>query len=823
MSPLFARRPGFFVLVLSMAFVACTELTGPWEPEEQPSNSLDVRARVEVEVSPSGTVDLLVGDTLSIRGVGASVGADLVFTTSDSLVVAVASGGQLSAISVGEARISAAPRGSTRFRVVLSVTVRSSGPSSVEIVRVSEAGEPGEGESEDVGRVSGRVNVQVRYVRGDALALRLRLEDEIACESVLDRSADRGAPRAERLFDCSFDSAAFDTITGTPFWMNGANPLVAELVGGGGRVLYSSVPRSVELENRSFLLTRIVETRAASDSAGRRWVAGDVTAEALPVLFEREGVTRSVSFAIRRPGGMERLGEASRFPFRQRISREALGVAEGVPFRILGSSRLADGSAGPAGESEDLRADHTPPAGGRIEARPWIGAQTEFRSLYVSGSAVDAGVGSIIHHFYAGSPRAAASTIVRTGQRVTRGSELAESGEGGYQLVHEICDVLGNCRIGDTFAFGVDLQPPTLVDLDPGRGGVNPQGGLRYAVTDERSGVTSEPLAVSVTALLPNEAAPLCGPRVEGMDLPGVWRAGACWPETVGATVPVPRQTEGYFLYRIEAVDRAGNRSAPVERRILIDRRPPTITHFTLPARFTPGEEFTASASVIDNVDLGALELLAVFRGPQGQPIALPQARVLLGSPNQGVLSRARTVTTRAPFIRTLTVPGPGGASTTMLLDSLRLSVTDAADFAATRSVAISPAAYGGNVSSTNPFAAGTTLVQQFGATRVCAARCISADARGTTATVRFTGPAGAAPLARVSLYLRAADGTVASVGAATVFSVTETGTQRTYTFSIPFTPQPGTEGRYSAFVVGVTPAGNALKTDEAVLEVFSR
>jgi hypothetical protein len=238
---------------------------------------------------------------------------------------------------------------------------------------------------------------------------------------------------------------------------------------------------------------------------------------------------------------------------------------------------------------------------------------------------------------------------------------------------------------------------------------------------------------------------------------------------------------------------------------------------------FVPGAEATFSAEATDNVDLAALDFRLVFRDEVGGVRSLPMSLTFAaGTPYTGTLSRSFATPARLTFVRTLTAIA-AGSRTTALVDSARVRAVDAAGMAASLSRVITPSMYGGNSSTADPFSAVSSITATSSTPMICTLRCGSLDQKATLLTVRIVGSAGLSPFARLHWFLRTPDGTISQVSAIAGFSVSDTGTQRTYTYSLAYAPAAGLNGEHTLFAVAVNSSGNALKSSDLAVDLVAR
>ena len=784
---------------------------------------------MSVSVTPSGTVPLNVGDTVTLRASVQNASQGVRFTTSAPAIAAVTSAGVVQALSPGEATITATAVEDSRAAASVVVRVSAVRSAFVAIQEVlNEANLP-----VNPGRVEGMIVAKLVIERGAATRLEVLLDSTVACQQVFttgEPAVPSTAPNPITL-SCPINTAAFDSVTGTPNHFNGARQIRARLLQD-GRTLSSVEGQQIVLANRSVLTTRLTATSQAADANALRWVDGDVVVTAIPVLYNREGVTR-IEFAYRRPGGVLQMIPDSVAPYSARFLESGpLKDLTDPTFRIAVSSITAIGEIGPSTLSEAVRYDNEAPPPGTITPRSWVGAQTPFAGTYTAATEADRGVGRVNVRFFAGPVTLGDSALITQGKEVARGSDLAESAPGGYRAVVQVCDALQNCTPLPGFAFGVDLAPPVVDESNLGDRAVNPAVDLVLGVTDRLSGFDARPLEVTVTLLDDNPATPSCGPTVEGVDLPGRSLDSGCAPDSVGKIIPVPRFAQGYYRYSVTPIDRAGNRGATVVRNILIDREPPVIEAVFPPQQVAPGDEGTFSAVATDNLDLTEVAFRLVFAGGAiAGPLAIPfdTASSSVGTAFDATLTTRVSRAARLPLVRTLSFIA-GATRNTVLVDSLRVHAADAAGLTARASRYLDPAVYGGNSSVADPFPAVATTELRIDAARVCTGPCQGDVRTRLGVELRITGPSALdrQPFARVYFYRRdPVSGGIELLGSVSGLSavgVLSSG-QATFTYTLSHTPPAGLTGTYAIFAVGVSSGGNALRTDvaERLVEFFQQ
>jgi hypothetical protein len=383
-----------------------------------------------------------------------------------------------------------------------------------------------------------------------------------------------------------------------------------------------------------------------------------------------------------------------------------------------------------------------------------------------------------------------------------------------------VCDALENCVLLPGRSFGVDLTAPTIVGVSPGDRAVDPAAGLAVTLEDGVSGFGAKPVLASAVRSFPGlspEAA--CGFG----STPGAVVNGTCQMERSTPLVATESQP-GYYTYALVAEDLAGNRSQPRVVNLLVDRMAPSVPNISFPGTFPDGEPASLSADLSDNLDLVASEFRLTYPAAGGAArVALPFAPpVAVGEAFDASLTTSTRAVVSLPFVRTLTrVEGAG--RTTVLVDSVQVRALDAAGLVAAQSRGIS-ASMLSRTTTGDPFSTVASVAASLSSTAVCVSGCLATDPTSATVTLRATGPSGYGnPFARVYFFAARAGGPVALLGVTDAPKVADTGTERTFSFSLPFTPTGKAAGELSVFAVGVSAAGSGLKTQEVSLQVIAR
>lgn len=793
-----SRLTGAVALVLLWG--ACSDTgTGPTEP-------------TRISITPDGGASLWIGDTLRVRAtITGPQNHQVIYRSSAPEVAEVdPQTGLIAARAPGEAAISGFSSIDPRIIAELRVTVLEDPAASAEFLSIATES----GEALPIGEIEGAVVARMRLQPGNARRFEARLREETVCTIELSPPAP-GVAAEERTIECEFDTGAFDEGTGEVRFANGTAMLDAVLLAGGQRQVAAMPAVTLGLRNAPRVVGEIVGERSAADAEGAEWLGGDLTLRAIPVMYdggEVAEVRMTVDRAAVRDTTATSAGPAS-FEFVLHGSGILAGVTD-PDFTVKFTSTTPSGEPGPGGVSQRVRYDAAPPTPGTLRAREWVGEGTRFIDLYSREGERDDGVGRVRPIFIAGDPRATPAEIAAGGTGVERGGDLEQAGAGSHRLVARVCDALENCVLADGFDFGVDLTPPLLEGIDVEDRRVNPSGPAVASLRDDLSGFGDRPLE-AIVRRLQGAAPPVCGPTVDGIDLPGRPAGNACAPDTVAAVLDLPHTAPGYYRYTLTALDRAGNRSGVLERILLVDHTPPTISGIVFAGPLAPGEPATFRIEAVDDVDLHMVASRFVFSAADGV-VAIPFTDAHgVGTPFEEPLVGSRRIDEEVPFVRTLTLPGSAQRST-HLVDSLRATARDAAGHAVHRSLRLNPGDYGGDTSVADPYPRYSSPAVTLDRTTVCAAGCGGGDPTSVRAAVRIEGESGTGrPFARLHLLLR--DETGVLVHAADVpgseVSIVNVGNRSSYEYTLDLTPPAGSAGEFTVVAVGVNSRGNALAT----------
>lgn len=728
--------------------------------------------------------------------------------------------------------------------------------------------------------VHGRIHVLVGLDPGEDTPERLELlvGDEVVRTQEFASGADTEATEAEddapvahstQEIRFTVNTGEFDPETGEPRFPNGQELIRARLhtVEGGDRTWTSSV--QVLLQNADTVVGEVDGSRgSATDDEGRRWIAGDVEARVLPVIYDPERQAGSVEVDLVRGDGSvhaRQTGEAGEGPGPiQVVFPEDEGEGSGVedyrtgedgPDRLrVRRAEYADGTeiqeAAFTDLVTDLWIDNAPPdstafvlpdqgVGEPCCADSWVGPNHDFvRGL---GPVEDGGVGratATIHVAEAGvsDEEAAERPPVETGADLDPSVDAT-----AYRAVAVLTDALENRRLvplqptslndaSDALGalFGVDHSTPEAVFADgdgrsvPARA-VNPGDGEAWVLSahDEGSGFAQDPARASVTRL---------DPEVAGGAtclLPSDSTLDACGPVPDALERPVPTEEEGYLVYSAHVVDRAGNPSDPISRTVLRDTEAPAVAELHLPEEPAGGELVQVEASGVDDVDLHWMDLDIRFEGgAEGEtptvPAGPPQG---VGSPFDGAPVLEADAEWPVRVLRSLEVADGGGGAepsgSVAAATGMRAGVWDAAgnrgaldsDFA---DGALQPgASFSAQERDASEAVAGWKSVTE------AVALCPTGDGcpAGTSAEavleaeVEMEESGASSVFQEVHFHVRTAEGYLRWAGALDGTDTEQTGEGR-WLYSLEWAPSfPLPEGQTSVVAVGVDPDGAALRT----------
>ena len=808
-----AIRQILLAAALIVSATSCTDALGPAPDPNDPSLLLSSPGGTALEVIPAGPLELTVGDSVTLKPVGASASRELVFTSTDTLVARVSSSGLLTARVAGDARILLTSKRSPRAFGSVIVRVESRGPSTIELRRFDMT-KPA---PTDLQNLSRSFAPQFALRRGDAARLEVTVNGVVLCTNNLSPRA-ASADSVPELVTCPVNTAAVDSATSKPLVYNGPAEVAARLVRIDGSPLATVAVGQGRLNNQDAVLASITAGRAATDQAGKRWYTGDLVVSAVPVSYTKEVTFVRVDVEIAGAGRSWKKSLSSAPSVARFID---LAPGEAISELRLNVTAHSSEAKDIIFSSPVFGYDASAPAVGSLEPREWIGAELAFASLYTAARQ-DEGIGGVHLQFYAAPSGTSQNEIFTNARRVERGGDFAASGSQVYDLGFLVCDALENCSRGSGFSFRVDVEPPTLSLVSIPSRSINPDV-FTLRVNDVGSGLDAQPLEVVAQALMAGATQAQCGPVIEAsLDLPGGEVAGVCRPDRLGHVIPLPQSSAGYYTYRVVAIDQAGNRSVPLDRHVIVDRVRPGLSSFTIGSALVAGEDAVMSSQVVDNLDLASVSYALSFSRAGVPRLTLPFTTINVGAPFSGKLTRSATAEGKLQVVRSLTTGTRGNADrATAVVDSIFAEVTDAAQLRFRTGRALSFSSIGGGNIPSDPFAAvvGATISLPG---RVCTFGCTASETAGP-ASVRVVADAGVAALSRMYLFARDGDGRVVLLGSGADFKGSATGTQLIYTYSLTLNAPSNLEGTYTVFAIGVSGGGNALKSNDVEVEFFGR
>ena len=541
---------------------------------------------------------------------------------------------------------------------------------------------------------------------------------------------------------------------------------------------------------------------------------------------------------------------------------------------------------------EGIRVDNAPPpaptlviANSQGNSNNWVNAAYRFESG-LTGLAQDAGVGfvgaagtptvaSAQIQFLVGTPSSPDTVFAVTADQLIESSTNSE-----YSVVAELADRLGNVRrvpLDTTTAhpgrrFGVDKLAPTIryaTGSVTGKALVSTNSDSVFVSNADTVGTAAVPRVYAVDVIddrsgLPDGKVGVKLTRFAAPSAPGTFvGTTTCIIGTGVACTPVPRAfettladdfrqltvsidggtaLEGYYAFSATAQDQAGNVSAPIGKRALIDAgkgaSAPVITGLGVSGLLIGGDSARFLALASDNIEIARGGILLQYPNLQRTPAEIAAGTgsqiIAYGTPTLG----GRTI--GAPFDSLLTTPVTGTNPAFTVPNFIRsLEVVNALD---------EPQAYPGAIAKPNAANAWVTDFAFGGAPASLAANVpIAAGsvqsppgtpgflaAVGTPLELKLwrrapglsglqfeaVGPSGqtVSPFARVLLVNLQSSGLTVNptvwqiVGEATTPVRTDNGLRRTWRYNF------GGLGSGDYIAIGVTATGDAIATARIVV-----
>lgn len=461
----------------------------------------------------------------------------------------------------------------------------------------------------------------------------------------------------------SFNTAAFNSLTGTPAFKNGQCTIKAAARLQNGTVVASST-QQLTLNNVDFVSATLTTTPAAgqvasaTDNKGLVWRAGAVNVTVVPVFFSAGTTISSATVALVNaddsvatkvtPGSIPAGGtvatQSNLTPTAGVITATfpkdvSAGGVDSTTVKFLSVRVTTVGSTGNPGPvlnpdtlKNFIRLDNRPPNPAAIVFKPntqnttsssaggFIGANFDFTQAVVAVVGPDTvSLNTLDDNGVDNIKLTTQSATGSTFTTFTTISSLGETASGiSLKLRVQVCDALGNCANAGSSTtplalFGVDLTPPSfstsgLSDKKVFNMASTLPSTITVTVTDTSptAGVTPSGgagLLVRIQALKPSGttgSATTCVIPVS---------TSACAADSLITsttfTLPAAALVSGEYTMTITAVDAAGNKGTPVTIRYYIDLAAPTVTGgVSVPASITAGTSFTSTAT--DNMDVAA-------------------------------------------------------------------------------------------------------------------------------------------------------------------------------------------------------------------------
>lgn len=866
------RKLGFRGLTLALASVLTLGLAACEDSENAP-----VVQPVVLTISPTGTVDLQVGQTFQVvASVQNATNAAINYTSSNTAVATVGANGTVTAVAPGVATITAtsAQDPNARAAVVVRVTSPVGPPQPVQdsadvvIEAIVNAANLPVAET----NVQGTIFVRLDVTPGRADSLKVFVGQTEACRQVFGAAAASqaaagvNAAAATAEFVCSINTAA--ATAGNPRYPNGTAVLSARLYD--NNVVIDQASRTITLANVNQLNPVISADTSAIGTAGLLWYDGSVTVTLNPVAFT--GGSANVArvtvqayndrtdavVATRTDETVENGAFSVTFPTTGSSSLGTL-TTDSLIFRI-NAVTVGGQEFGPTQSTAPIRYDNVMPVlaagatatGFTATGNFFVGSSFAFNSGAVGGTTTElfegaedvmpgSGVDGVTFAFIANNAANAAvtttasqstlATAFNSGTVVTTGADVPASTQNtAYTLLARVRDEVGNVTYYRYAGqFGADPNAPTVafVSGTVPNNAINPAGPIAVAITEDISGPAANPIQVQAIRTTP--AGQTCY-NVATQAVVTTPSSGVCPFISLPTTsVPVPT-TEGYYQLNIRAVDAAGNVSAVTSRFILVDFTAPSaaITSVT-----TAETTVSVTGTLIDNIDLDEYNAYLRFNGTTflGASLLYPFAQDVnvsdFGLPADGTASASATV----PFIRGLQVTDASGVPTTILpVNAATLGGYDVAQnfgLATTASTIASPTASNGAPADLGTFAVTNTALT------ICRPGSTNTSCTGTSAipssrtlTAVATSTAGAqgtfqAPFTTVYFYIVESSGALKLIGMGSSPTVQTTTTERFYTYSATLSGSEfNAAGAANIIAVGVDAQRDALQANAVVFDV---
>lgn len=824
------RKPGLRALTLALAGVLTLGLAACEE-----TKTVTPATPTDLTISPSGTVDLQVGDQIAVVAnlTNAPAGATVTWASSNSAVASVDGNGTVTAVAPGIATITASANGN-QGTVRQALAVRVTGdtelpPDSAQVL--IEGLVDGDNDPVDTDDVEGTIFVRMDVTRGAADSLHVLVGDDVVCRQTFTLSASKldgteaSASLAQAEFVCPINTLSVNA-DGTPRFANGATTITAQLINDGAVI--ATATRAITLDNDDAVTATITADTTAIGDSGLRWNGGDVTVDVSPVIFSTGAVSRVTVTAYDDADGdgVVDAGETldtqtdTAAPFSIVFEADDLGevTAETLRFRLV--TVTAAGNEGPTSTTAAIRYDNEGPVEAEVDvdAIEWFNERTFASLVDFDEDDVDAGVGDVEINFFAIDADDAddAEEVIEDGEEVTSGADLDETNTStDYALAVQACDALGNCTIiGGIDEFGVDLGDPVIDEVEIlggyGEDDLINATDIDVSIEDEVSGPADQPLWVSAIGMNADDSE-FCAIGDPDDD---------CAPDdAVDVDFTALDDEDAYYTITITAMDQAGNLSDPETITILLDTTDPVVEDLDYSVTIEPGDEAEFDLAVSDNVDLANAQLGFDFAGapaPFTTIIAHNEDLGDFGAP----LTEEEELTIEATYLGALytevdntwrTVSAIVGMATDVagLTGEEAGTAVNAAEAAATL-----PASY-----------------TSFAVTEVDGNATEPADelegSVAIEAVIEIADEEAAVPFAQVNFFIYGdfdddGDSEVRFIGTDASASQLTSATDRTFTYSANLDTTEYADGAYTVFAVGLQADGDAIATEEFTIDILN-
>jgi hypothetical protein len=458
------------------------------------------------------------------------------------------------------------------------------------------------------------------------------------------------------------------------------------------------------------------------------------------------------------------------------------------------------------------------------------------------------------------TPQFSTAAAPTTWTNITTTAAIGESSSAlAFNFRFNVCDALMNCAaaqptsLSGSDKFGVDVTPPRITNVQGPQnleivgigqsfangnivsGTLTDSSGTGSSITG--SGFSATPLLVAETQLAPSGASGQMSTCVIGTPSAPVsgnttCAAASLEPNGVNVVPTIP----GMYTLTYQAIDQAGNVSPAVTIMFYDDKTAPAVSNanITIPGTIAQNTPFSATAT--DNMDVANANGRLHYPG-LGLNFFEPGGANPAGVPFDNTLTRSSTVTvTLSTFFQSLvgfngaTLVGSGKPNT------LGLRAVDAANNLSVEQVVALPPQ---NIAGTGatPYSLGTgnnnsmqAMALQASPTTVSAGGATAGDATSTTLTAVITAANQQVntPFTSVCFFYEnhtgaenglgnavngGATGDIVLIGCTTTppADVT-TGTTRTFTYQMPWTPGAKfPTGGVDTWAVGINAATDGL------------